>query len=121
VNRFTLAADLVVAIHAGFVAFVIAGGFLCLRWRRLAWAHLPAFLWGAWVELSDTICPLTPLEQHFRTLAGQAGYGGGFIEHYLEPVLYPTGLTRGVQIGLGVAVLIGNAAIYLALWRRRRR
>jgi len=117
-NRFALLADLVVVAHAAFVVFVVIGGFLSLRWPRLAWAHVPAFAWGAWVELSDTICPLTPLEQRFRVLAGQAGYGGSFIEHYLEPILYPTGLTRQIQVGLGIAVLVGNLIVYLMLWRR---
>ena len=116
-----LLADLVVLVHAAFVAFVIVGGFLAWRRPRLAWAHLPAVLWGAWIELTGSVCPLTPLEQRFRRLAGQAGYHGGFIEHYLEPILYPLGLTRNTQLGLGVFVLGANAVLYLALWRRHRR
>jgi hypothetical protein len=108
-------ADAVVVVHAAFVAFVAVGGLLALRWRRLAWLHVPAFLWGAAIELAGWICPLTPLENRLRRAAGEAGYGGGFIEHYLIPILYPAGLTRAHQIALGVAVLAVNATIYGAL------
>lgn len=120
-NRYALLADLVVIVHAAFVVFVVSGGLLALRWPRVAWAHFPAFVWGSWIELSGAICPLTPLEQHWRQLAGQAGYTGGFIEHYLEPILYPVGLTRSVQVWLGIAALGGNAVVYVVLWTRRVR
>ena len=115
-------ADLIVALHFGFVLFVVLGGFLVLRWWRVAWVHLPAAIWGAWIEFTGRLCPLTPLENHYRRLGGQAGYPGGFIEHYILPVLYPHGLTRGVQIALGVIVVTLNAGLYAwALSRRRRR
>ena len=111
-------ADLVVALHAAFVVFVVLGGLLVLRWRRAAWVHLPAAAWGAWIEFSGRICPLTPLENHYRRLGGQTGYQGGFIDHYILPVLYPHGLTRPTQIALGVIVVGFNAWIY---WRAFRR
>lgn len=114
-------ADLVVAAHLGFVLFVVLGGLLVLRWRRAAWAHLPAMAWGALVEFTGWICPLTPLENRLRAAAGLAGYRGGFVEHYLLPVLYPAGLTRGVQVGLGVVVLLVNATIYIMVIRSWRR
>jgi len=114
-------ADLVVTFHVAFVVFVVTGGLLVLRWPRLAWLHLPCALWGAWVELSGWICPLTPLEISLRVAAGEAGYTGGFLEHYVIPMLYPAGLTRGIQVGLGVAVLVVNVAAYGAVVRRVRR
>jgi hypothetical protein len=117
-------ANLVVLLHFGFVVFVAAGGFAVLRWRRLAWLHLPVALWGALIEFTGWVCPLTPLENHLRHRAGDAGYAGGFIEHYITPVVYPAGLTRGAQIVLGLLVVAINASVYARLyvsWRRRRR
>ncbi len=116
---YRLLADLLVLFHAGFVLFVVLGGLLVLRWPRLAWVHLPAAAWGAWVEFSSTVCPLTPLENHLRQLGGEAGYSGGFIAHYLLPVLYPAGLNPWVQVVLGVFVVLLNVAAYLLVWRRR--
>ena len=112
-------ADLVVVFHVGFVLFVVLGGVFALRWPRAAWIHLPAAAWGAWVEFSQTICPLTPLENHLRHLGGQAGYSGGFIEHYLISILYPAGLNRSVQVVLGIFVLVLNVTVYAMVWRRR--
>jgi len=112
-------ADLVLVLHAAFVAFVMLGALLAVRWPRLAWVHVPVALWGAGIEFLGGICPLTPLENHWRRLAGEMGYPGGFVEHYVVAVLYPDGLTRRLQIGLGVLVLAVNVAIYAwALWRR---
>ena len=82
-----LAADAVVLVHLAFVVFVVVGGFLAMHWPRITWLHVPAALWGAWAELTATICPLTPLENALRHRAGETGYEGGFIEHYLIPVL----------------------------------
>jgi Protein of Unknown function (DUF2784) len=114
-------ADLVVVLHFGFVLFVVFGGLLALRWPRAAWFHLPAAIWGAGIEFVQGICPLTPLENHLRRLGGEAGYSGGFVEHYVLPVLYPGGLSHGVQLGLGIFVVALNAVIYTVVWRRRRR
>ncbi len=116
---YRLGADLTVLLHFGFVLFVVLGGLLVLRWRRLAWAHLPAVAWGAGIEFGGWICPLTHVENHLRRLAGEGGYEGGFVERYLLPVLYPQGLTREVQIGLGVFVLVVNLGVYAWVMFRR--
>ena len=113
---YRLLADLVLVVHAAFVVFVMLGGVAVLRWPRLAWVHLPAAIWGAGIEFSGGICPLTPLENHWRQLAGEQGYTGGFVEHYVVAALYPEGLTRGLQIALGLAVLAVNAAVYWRVW-----
>lgn len=118
---YRLAADAVVLLHLGFILFVLLGGLLVLRWPRLAWLHLPTVAWGMAVEFLHLYCPLTPLENHFRQAAGELGYDGGFIEHYLIPLIYPTGLTEAIQIGLGLAVLAINLPPYLLLARRRLR
>jgi hypothetical protein len=102
------------------VLFVVLGGLLVLRWPRAAWLHLPAALWGALIEFTGCICPLTPLEQRLRRAGGDATYSGGFIEHYIVPVLYPTGLTRTTQIVLGAFVIALNLAIYGWVLGRRR-
>jgi len=114
-------ADLTVLVHLGFIGFVVFGVLLvaCRRW--LLPLHVTCAAWGAYSEFTGTICPLTPLENHFRQLAGQAGYEGGFIEHYLWPLIYPAGLTPSIQVGLGVVVVVVNAAGYALLWRRWRR
>ncbi len=117
-----LLADLVVLVHAAFIAFVVLGGLLALHWPRAAWLHLPAAAWGAWIEFSGRICPLTPLEVKLRQAAGEAGYEGGFIEHYLLPILYPAELDRTLQLLLGGTVVVINLVVYaLVLWRRRQR
>jgi hypothetical protein len=119
---YRLLADLVLILHAAFVAFVMLGALLVLRWPRVAWVHVPVALWGAGIEFLGGICPLTPLENHWRRLAGQLGYPGGFVEHYVVAVLYPDGLTRRVQVVLGVLVLAINVSIYAwVLWRLRSR
>jgi Protein of Unknown function (DUF2784) len=114
-------ADAVLLLHALFVAWVVAGGLAVWRWPRLAWLHLPAVAWGVWIEWSGGICPLTPLEWQWRRAAGQAGHGGGFVEHYLGALIYPEGLTREAQWLLGAIVLLVNAALYAGIWRRRAR
>lgn len=111
-------ADLVLVVHLAFVIFVAAGALLVLRWRWLAWLHVPAAAWGVAIEFSGWICPLTPLENHLRELAGQTPYEGGFVAHYLMPVLYPAALTRETQYALGAAVLAINLALYLLVVRR---
>jgi hypothetical protein len=110
--QYWLMANLVVVIHFGFVCFVVAGGLLLLKWPWVALFHIPAALWGALIEFQGGICPLTPLENQYWQLAGQAGYAGGFIENYLLPVLYPAFLQRDIQIVLGTLVLGINIAIY---------
>jgi hypothetical protein len=113
-------ADAVVLVHLAFVVFVVLGGVLVARWPRVAWAHLPAAAWGAAIEFGGWICPLTYLENHLRLLGGGAAYGGGFVERYILHILYPQGLTRGVQLALGVGVLAINGFVYARLVARRR-
>ncbi|XKD48605.1 hypothetical protein PA7077_02913 [Pseudomonas aeruginosa] len=106
-------------LHLGFILFVLFGGLLPLRWPRLAWLHLPAVAWGCAVEFLGLPCPLTPLENRLRRAAGDAGYSGGFVEHYLLPLIYPAGLTPAVQWILGAIVLLVNLIAYLYLWHCR--
>jgi hypothetical protein len=113
-------ADLVVGLHFTFVVFVVLGGLLVLRWPWVAFLHIPAALWGAAIELGGWVCPLTPLESWLRRQAGGAGYSGGFIEHYILPILYPSALTRPIQLLLGFTVIAVNLAIYVSVFRRRR-
>jgi hypothetical protein len=114
-------ADLILALHLVFVLFVVLGGLLVLRWPRAAWLHIPAAIWGVLIEYTGWICPLTPLENSLRTRGGEAGYNGGFIEHYIQPLLYPAGLTRSTQVVLGSLVLVLNLTAYgIALSRMRR-
>jgi hypothetical protein len=114
------AADGVLVAHLAFVLFVVLGGLLALRWPRVAWVHVPVAVYGAAIEFIGFVCPLTPLEVWLRRQGGQAGYSGGFIEHYVTAALYPSGLTREIQLVLGTAVLLLNAIVY-AVWLRRRR
>lgn len=114
-------ANFVLFIHAAFIVFVVFGGLLVLWKPRLIWLHLPALVWGATVVTMGWICPLTPLENVLRAMAGQQGYDGGFIEHYLISLIYPKGLTRLVQVILALLLIIGNAAIYTAVYRRLTR
>lgn len=116
-----MAADLVASLHFAFVVFVLLGGLLVVRWPRWAWLHLPAVAWGVSIELMGWLCPLTPLENRLRNEAGLAGYEGGFVEHYLLPVLYPESLTRSVQIVLGLLVLLINVGLYGSMLRKRGR
>lgn len=118
--RYALAADLLVLLHFAFIVFVLLGGLLVLRWWRVAFLHLPAAAWGALLEFNGWLCPLTPWEQQLRRAAGEDGYSGSFIAHYLLPVIYPAGLTPAVQITLGVIVVLVNGVIYgWLLWRKR--
>ena len=110
---YRLLADATLVVHLAFVLFVAFGGFLVLRWSRLAWVHLPAAIWGGAIELTGGICPLTPLENMLRRMGGESGYAGGFIDHYIIALIYPEGLTRAMQIALGLTVFVVNAAIYI--------
>ena len=116
-----LAADAVLLLHLGFILFVLLGGLLALRWRWAPMLHLPAAAWGVYVELSGGLCPLTPLENRLRGAAGEAGYTGGFIEHYLLALIYPAGLTHEIQYVLAAIVVGVNGLAYAWVWRRRRR
>ena len=117
---YALLADLMVALHLGFILFALFGGLLALRWPRLAWVHGAALVWAASVEVFGLICPLTPLEVALRLEAGLEGYSGGFVERYLVPVLYPPGLTRSLQWALAGGLITVNALVYGWVWHRRR-
>ncbi len=115
---YRLSADAIVLLHLMFVVFVIVGGLLVFRWRWIAWLHLPAVVWAALLEFRGWLCPLTPLELKLRAAGGQAGYSGGFVEHYILPVLYPVGLDSSMQYFLGTLVILINVSVYAwLLWR----
>jgi len=113
-------ADAVLVLHLAFILFVMLGGLLVLHRPWLALLHLPTAIWGALIEFAGWICPLTPLEKQLRALAGEEAYKGGFISHYLVPLIYPDGLTREIQWLLGTLVLAVNAAVYFRLWRKHK-
>ena len=115
---YPLLADLVVIVHLAFVVFVLCGGLLVLRWRWIAWLHLPAAAWGAVVEFTGWICPLTPLENWLRAQGGEVGDEHDFMARYLLPIPYPGDLTRDLQLLLGTVVVVLNAAVYWWLWQR---
>jgi hypothetical protein len=110
-------ATAVAIVHFAFILFVVGGGVLVLRWPRVAWVHIPAAIWGALIEFASWYCPLTNLENYFLRRAGRAGYTEGFVAHYLFAVIYPAGLTRGIEIAIGVLVVVVNATIYVRLIR----
>jgi hypothetical protein len=115
-------ADLVVLLHASFIAFAVLGALLVPRWPRVAWVHLPCVAWGILLEFNHWVCPITPLELRLRSAAGTAGYSGGFIDYYLVPAIYPAGLGSQAQWALAVLLLAINLALYgMFLWRRRTR
>ena len=116
---FRVLADLTVIVHLAFVLFVVLGGLLVLRWRRVAWLHLPAAVWGAWIEFAGWLCPLTPLENWLRERGGRPAYTSSFVERYIIPTLYPDSLSREVQWVLGGLVLLVNGLVYLMVLRRR--
>jgi hypothetical protein len=113
-------ATIVVLLHVLSIAFIVLGGFLTWRWRRVAWVHVPFAVWGMLLEYYGWICPLTPLENHFREKAGLAGYHEGFIEHYILPVIYPANLSVNLQLVLGTVVLVVNAVAYAGMVMRGR-
>jgi len=115
---FRVLADATVILHLGFVLFVVLGGLMAARWRRVAWVHIPAAGWGAWIEFAGRVCPLTPLENWLREQGGGTAYTSSFIEHYLLPILYPASLSRELQWALGGIVLLINAVVYIVVFQR---
>jgi hypothetical protein len=118
--RYALAADAVMAFHFLFIVFALFGSFLVLWKRWIVWLHLPALAWGVWIEASGRICPLTPLENQYRELAGQSTYGEGFVTHYLGPIIYPAGLTRCTQFLVMGILIVVNLIGYGLVFRKRR-
>jgi hypothetical protein len=118
---YSIAADILLVVHLAFIIFVMLGGLLLLKWTWVGYLHLPAVAWATLLELYGWICPLTPLEQQFRALAGESGYSGGFVQHYLLPIIYPAGLTREVQAILAASVIATNLVIYTVIYVKYRR
>ncbi|MGH7539246.1 MAG: DUF2784 domain-containing protein [Gemmatimonadales bacterium] len=118
--RYRILADLVMLLHFAYLVFVIGGGLLVLHRRWWMWVHLPAVAWGVWVEFFAKVCPLTPLENSLRARAGQEGYGGGFIDHYIARAIYPEGLTPRGQVTIGAFVVVVNVLLYWWVLRRAR-
>ena len=115
---FRILADLTALTHLAFILFVVLGAVLVVRWPRLMWLHLPAAIWGVLIEFAGWYCPLTDVENYFLRRAGESGYKGGFVSHYILSVIYPNGLTRGLEIAIGVFVLVVNTALYVRVFRR---
>ena len=117
---YKILADLTVIAHLAFIIFVLFGGLLCFKWKWFYWVHVPAFIWGILIEIWGWICPLTPLENYFYRMSGKAGYAGGFIEHYIIPIIYPAGLTRTLQFIFAALVILTNIAVYYFILARLR-
>ena len=115
-----LAAHVIVLVHLGFILFVTFGGLLLLRNRKWVWVHLPVVVWGSLVELTGWVCPLTPLENWLRAKGGHEIYREAFIEHYIMPIIYPSGYTRGFQIFLGISVIAINLFLYAWAYHRNK-
>ena len=107
-----IAADIILLTHFAFILFVVFGGLIVLYRHRMAWLHIPMVLWASVINLLSWRCPLTPLENRFRSAAGQAGYEGGFVEHYVARLVYPEGLSYELGVMLGIAVLVWNLMVY---------
>jgi Protein of Unknown function (DUF2784) len=114
---YNIAATAVAVLHLAFIVFVLVGGLLVLKWPKVAWVHLPAAVWGVLIEFFGWWCPLTRWENVLLREAGRAGYSGGFVAHYIMPVIYPPGLTRGMEIAIGAVVLAVNLAVYVRVFR----
>ena len=117
---YRIAADMVLMTHFAFILLVVAGALAVFRYPWFVWIHVPAASWGAFVELTGRICPLTTLENFLRIHAGQEGYANSFVEQYILPVIYPVGLTRQVQLLLAGLVVAVNAIIYATILLRKR-
>ena len=117
---YRILADVVLLGHLGFILFVVLGG-ITVRWRRwMAAVHLPCAAYGAAIEHWGWICPLTPMENRLRAIAGERGYTGGFVEHYLVPIVYPETLSATAGTALGIAAVATNCLVYAWALRRRR-
>lgn len=118
---YQIAADFVVLLHFTFIVFVLAGGLLVFKWRWMIWLHIPAALWGSIIVIARWICPLTPIENRLRQAGGAETYSSSFIEQYLVPIIYPSGLNREVFIAMGIVVIVINVIVYTILFNKRKR
>ena len=114
-------ADIIVLLHFGFIVFAIIGGLLVLKWNWVVWIHIPAAVWGSLIVIFGWICPLTPLENMLRRTDTGETYTGGFIAHYIIPIIYPPGLTRELQIEMGIFLVLLNVIVYTFVYRHWRR
>ena len=112
-----IAANFVLVFHTLFAGYAVLGAPLVLYDLRFLITHVPVVLWSSMVNLANWTCPLTPLEQNLRRLAGQQAFQGGWIQHYLEPVVRPLGMPRRMELIAGFSVLLWNLIVYLLLWR----
>lgn len=117
----SVTADLIVILHFLFIVFVVFGGILCFHSIKWVWIHVPALIWGIFIELTGGVCPLTPLENFLRDNKSGTGYEEGFIGHYLLSIIYPDGLTRNIRIFLGFSLLAFNLLVYWAVFIRKNR
>lgn len=117
---FLLLADALVVVHLGYIVFVVVGALVVRHHPRMLPVHLAAVAWGAYVALAHRVCPLTPLEVALRVRAGQVGYSGGFVAHYLIPLIYPKALTPNILLAEGIFVIAVNLALYVWVWRAQR-
>jgi hypothetical protein len=115
---YALAAEIVVVTHLVVVVFILLGGFLVWRWNWIGWVHVPIVLWGTFIHFTGWLCPLTPLENFLRAKAGQAGYEGSFVEHYILALLSWDGRTYAMQVLIGILVLAANCVPYGLLFFR---
>ena len=118
---YRLAADTLVTAHLLYIVFVVVGGLIAFRARWILWLHVPAVVWAIYVQYIGRVCPLTPWEKEFRDIAGAAGYEGGFIDHYIVPIVYPPDMPVAMHLVLGTLVILINGAVYTALVVRARR
>jgi hypothetical protein len=107
-----IGADAVLLLHLAFILFAVFGGLLAPWVPKIAWLHLPALLWAVWISATHGICPLTPLENALRRAAGEAGYPGTFIDHYIMQLIYPPGLTPTIQVWIAIVLAASNTLLY---------
>lgn len=111
-----IAADCVLVGHAAFALFAVLGGFLLFLDARVAFIHVPVVVWSSLVNLAHWTCPLTPLERNLRVRAGQAAFQGGWIRHYIEPLVRPLGMPRRLELVAGISVVAWNVLLYGVIW-----
>jgi hypothetical protein len=116
---YCLLADVVFIIHLCFIVFVVIGAFFVLKWRWVAFIHIPAVIWGLAIEFLNAPCPLTPWEQQLLLRAGEEAYRGGFVDHYIVPLIYPDANPR-FFLEAGIFLLVLNCVVYAWIIMRMR-